>query len=430
MELSEHLFRREAGRIVATLTRIFGVHNLQLAEDAVQDAFCRALEVWKFRGVPDNPSAWLMAAAKNRAVDILRRERTARTFAPELTRFLESEWTLVPTVQEQFEPNAIKDDQLRMMFSCCHPELSTEAQVSLILKTLCGFGVSEIAHALLSSEDAMEKRLGRARKTLRLSGSFVELTAADIPDRIETVYEAIYLLFSEGYHGTGPKGIVQEEVCLEAIRLAGILVEHPQGDKPKTHALLALMSFNAARLGGRMDDDGVLLQLEIQDRSKWNKTLIAKGLRHLEKSATGNELSEFHLEAAITAAHCAAPTYEHTDWAGIVDLYETLYRLKPSPIVALNRAIAIGKGSGPEEGLRALANIPDAARLKDYPFYPAARGEFHFLAGRPAEAAKHFEEALKLARGRSEADFFERKLKTCRLSAANKSRNSGVERLR
>lgn len=422
MEPNEHLFRREAGRMVATLTRIFGVHNLELAEDVVQDAFCRALEVWKFRGVPDNPSAWLMATAKNRAVDVLRRERTARTFAPELGRFFQSEWTLVPVLQEQFEPNAIKDDQLRMMFSCCHPDLSTEAQVTLILKTLCGFSVSEIAHALLTSEDAIEKRLGRARKVLKLSGTFFELTHSDIPKRLDAIYEAIYLLFNEGYHSSHPELTARKDLCSEAIRLAQLLSEHPQGDKPKSHALLAIFCFHAARLRARTDDEGTLLQLEMQDRFRWDRELIGRGFEALERASTGEELSEYHVEAAIAAMHCAAPNYEKTDWAKILELYDTLHRLKPSPVVALNRAIALGKAQGAEAGLTALENIPNSARLKHYPFYPAAKGEFHLLAGRRAEAAKHFEEALKLARSRRETDFFERKLKDCLLSSARNKR--------
>lgn len=413
MEISEHLFRREAGRMVSTLTRIFGIHNLELAEDVVQDAFCRALEVWKFRGIPDNPSAWLIATAKNRAVDVLRRERTARTFAPELTRFLESEWTLVPVVEENFGPNAIKDDELRMMFSCCHPEIATEAQVTLILKTLCGFSGSEIAHALLANEDAIEKRLGRARKVLRLSGTFVELTASDIRKHLEAVYQAIYLLFNEGYHGSHPERTVREDLCSEAIHLAFMLSEHPEGDKPKTNALVALLCFHAARLPGRVDDEGGLIQLEMQDRSKWDKDLIGRGFQYLDKASTGSELSEFHVEAAIAALHCASTTYEQIDWAKILELYDTLYRLKPSPIVALNQAIALGKAQGPEAGLAALQKISDSARLKDYPFYPAAQGELHLLAGRREEAVQHFEKALKLARSRAETDFFASKVRAC-----------------
>jgi RNA polymerase sigma-70 factor (ECF subfamily) len=303
-----------------------------------------------------------------------------------------------------------------MMFSCCHPELSTEVQVTLILKTLCGFSVSEIAHALLTSEDSIEKRLGRARKLFRLSGTFVELThASDIPVRIEAVYQAIYLLFNEGYHGSRSERTVREDLCFEGIRLALLLSQHPEGDRPKTHALLALLCFHAARLSGRMDDEGGLIQLEIQDRSKWDRDLIGRGFYFLEKSSIGNELSEYHLEAGIASLHCAAVTYEKTDWAKILELYDLLYRLKSSPIVALNRAIALGNARGPEDGLAELKKIPDPTRLKDYPFYPAAQGEFHLLAGRPAEAAKHFEKAMKLARSRSETNFFERKLKTCRV---------------
>jgi RNA polymerase sigma-70 factor (ECF subfamily) len=206
---------------------------------------------------------------------------------------------------------------------------------------------------------------------------------------------------------------VREDLCFEAIRLALLLSESPGGDKPKTHALLALLCFHAARLPGRMDDDGALIQLEMQDRSKWDWDLIGRGFLFLEQSSKGNELSEYHLEAGIASLHCAAPTYEKTEWAKIKELYDLLYRLKPSPIVALNRAIAVGKTLGPEEGLAELKKIPDPAKLKNYPFYPAAQGEFHLLAGRPAEAEKHFALAIKLARSRSETSFFERKLKSC-----------------
>src|SRR5262249_23850721 len=295
----------------------------------------------------------------------------------------------------------------------------TEVQVTLILKTLCGFSLSEIANSLLASEDSIEKRLGRARKLFRLSGTLVEITnPSEIPELLEAVYQAIYLLFNEGYHGSRSERTVREELCFEAIRLALLLSEHPEGEKPKTHALLALLCFHAARLPGRMDDDGSLIQLEIQDRSKWDQDLIARGFNFLEKSSIGTELSEYHLEAGIASLHCLSPTYEKTEWAKILELYDVLYRLKPSPIVALNRAIALGKALGPEEALVEFMKIPDPARLENYPFYPAAQGEFHLLAGRPADAAKHFEKAMKLARSQPETNFFERKLKACRPDAA------------
>ena len=399
--------------MVSYLTRIFGLGRLDLAEDVVQDTLYRALQTWPLHGVPDNPSGWLMRVARHRAIDLLRRDDHLRYFTPELARLMRHGEDL-PGEMAAVE-HEIQDDQLRMMFSCCPPELSTEAQVTLILKTLCGFSVSEIAHALLASEDAVEKRLGRARKLFRRSGTLVELAdASEIPERLEAIHQAIYLLFSEGYHGSQSERSVREDLCFEAIRLALLLSEHPQGNTPKTHALIALCCFHAARLPGRIDEDGGLIQLEVQDRSTWDRELMGRGFQFLEQASTGNELSEYHLEAGIASLHCAAPTYESTEWAKILELYEMLVRLTPSPIVALNRAIAVGKARGPEAGLAELRKIPDPARLKDYPFYPAAQGEFHLLAGRAAEAGECFERAITLARSRSETNFFERKLQACR----------------
>ena len=277
-QLGDHLFRRESGRMVATLTRIFGVQNLALAEDVVQDAFCRALEVWKFRGVPENPSAWLMATAKNRALDVLRRERTARTFAPELGRFLESEWTLSPAVEENFAPNAIKDDQLRMMFSCCHPRLPEEAQVALMLHILCGFSVDEVAAAFVSSHAAMEKRITRAKKILAGSKKLFDIAdARDFAARLPAVHRALYLLFNEGYHGASAESAVRAELCREAMRLAALLREHPLAATPATFALSALMCLHAARLPARLDSSGELRSLFDQDRSQWDAHLVAEG---------------------------------------------------------------------------------------------------------------------------------------------------------
>jgi len=415
--LVDHLFRREAGKMVSYLTRIFGLGRLDLAEDVVQDTLFRALETWPISGLPDNPSAWLMRVARNRALDLLRREDHFRYFTPELVHLLKLREEL--SMEAPAFEKEIKDDQLRMMFSCCHPDLSTEVQVTLILKTLCGFSVSEIAHSLLTSKDSIEKRLGRARKLFRLSGTLVEITnATEIAERIEAVYQAIYLLFNEGYHGSQAEQTVREDLCFEAIRLALLLSEHPEGEKPKTHALLALLCFHAARLPGRIDDDGSLIQLKLQDRSKWDIDLIGKGSHYLEKSSMGNEMSEYHIEAGIASLHCFAPTYDKTEWAKILELYDVLYRLKPSPIVALNRAIALGNALGPEEGLDELRKIPDSEKLRNYPFYPAAQGEFCLLAGHPIEARKHFEKAMKLARTRTEINFFERKLEACRRDAA------------
>jgi RNA polymerase sigma-70 factor (ECF subfamily) len=413
-EVGEHLFRREYGRMVATLARIFGVRNLALAEDVVQDAFCRALEVWKFRGVPENPSAWLMTTAKNRALDVLRRERTARTFAPELTHMLESEWTLAPAVAEGFAPNAIKDDELRMMFSCCHPRLPEEAQVALVLHILCGFSVDEVAAAFVSSHAAMEKRITRAKKVLASSKKLFDVSdARDFVARLPAVHRALYLLFNEGYHGASPESAVRAELCREAMRLAALLGEHPLAATPATFALSALMALHAARLPARLDPSGELLSLFDQDRSQWDSRLIEEGQKLLERSASGPELTAYHVEAAIAWTHAAAARAEDTNWTQIISLYDQLMGIRPSPIVALNRAIAIAQRDGPERGMEEIRAIADSDRLGAYPFFHAALGEFEFRAGRPAFAVAHFRDAIKLARSPMEQRFLQNRIAVC-----------------
>jgi len=414
MEPSDHLFRREAGRMVAALTRVFGVHNIALAEDVVQDAFCRAMEVWKFRGIPENPSAWLMATAKNRALDVLRRQRTARTSAPELGRLLESEWTLAPVVDELFAPNVIKDDLLRMMFSCCHPRLSEEAQVALILHILCGFSVGEIASAFVSGHAAIEKRIQRAKKVLAGSKRLFDVTLpADFSARLPAVHRALYLLFNEGYHGASAESAVRAQLCHEAMRLAAILLEHPRGATSTTYALSALMCLNAARLPARVDASGKLTSLFEQDRLLWDRKLVLEGLKLLELSASGSELTAYHVEAALASVHATAPRTEDTNWATIVSLYDTLMTIHPSPIVALNRAIAVAQHEGPERGLEEIDAIEDRKRLSAYPFYSAALGELELRRGRHETAREHFRAALALARNPMERRYLERRMNAC-----------------
>jgi RNA polymerase sigma factor (sigma-70 family) len=413
VEIGDHLFRREAGRMVAALTRIFGVHNLALVEDVVQDAFCRAFEVWPFRGVPENPSAWLMATAKNRAIDVLRRERTARTFAPELGRLLESEWTLVPVVEELFGAYAVKDDLLRMMFSCCHPRLPEEAQVALVLHILCGFGVSEIAAAFLGTAAATQKRISRAKKVLSGSKRLFDLTDADFSARLTVVHRALYLLFNEGYHGASAESAVRVELCREALRLVALLVEHPCASTPATHALAALMCLHAARLPARVDRSWNLSSLFDQDRSHWDPALVAEGQRLLDLSATGSELTEYHVEAAIASVHANAHSAQDTNWGRIVALYDTLMTIRPSPVVALNRAIAVAQHEGPECGLQEIRAIAGRDRLAGYPFYFAALGELELRCGRRDIGREHFQAALALARNPMERRFLEQRVSAC-----------------
>ena len=399
--------------MVAALTRIFGVHNLALAEDVVQDAFCRAIEVWKVRGVPDNPSAWLIATAKNRALDVMRRERTARTFAPELSRKLDAELTAASVVDDAFAEQTIRDEQLRMMFSCCPPRLPEDAQVALILNILCGFGAGEIASAFLTGRAAIEKRVSRGKKVLASSRRLFDLADAEFTARIAAVRRALYLLFNEGYHGASAGAAVRAELCGEAIRLVTLLRQHPPADTPETRALAALMFLDAARLPARLDTAGGLSPLADQDRSHWDRQLLAQGLDLFEHSAAGNTLTAYHVEAAIAAAHAAAPTAEHTDWTLIVSLYDRLMAIAPTPVVALNRAIAVSQRDGPDRGVEELHAIANRDRLDRYPFYPAAMAEMELRRGNRDVARMHFAAASALARNAAERTFLEKRIRAC-----------------
>ncbi len=401
--------------MVAALTRLFGPHNVALVEDVVQDAFCRALEVWKVRGVPENPSAWLMATAKHRALDVLRRERTARTFAPALGRTIEAEWTLAPAVEEAFGAHAIRDEQLRMMFSCCDPRLAEEAQVALVLNVLCGFGAAEIAAAFLVGRAAMEKRIARGKKVLARSRRLFDLADADFAGRLTAVRRALYLLFNEGYHGASADAAVRAELCGEAMRLVALLCAHPAAATPTTWALAALMHLHAARLPARLDAAGELSPLAERgaERAAWDARLVGEGLALLERSAAGTELTAYHVEAAIAAAHASAPSVAETDWGTIVALYDRLMTVAPSPVVALNRAIAVAERDGAARGLEALAAIDGRERLARYPFYPAALGELELRRGARGRAREHFRAALAVARNAAERRFLERRLGRC-----------------
>ncbi|MEP6860490.1 MAG: DUF6596 domain-containing protein [Deltaproteobacteria bacterium] len=400
--LEDHLFRREHARIVAALTRRFG---LALAEDVAQDAYCRALEVWRVHGLPDKPAAWLTTTAKRRAIDLVRRDATAQRLAPELAS--ETEHDLERELAEAFEPTAIRDEQLRMMFACCQPGLAQEVQVALVLHILCGFGAAEIAGAFLASRAAIEKRISRGKHELANHREALELAAAEVPERVATVQRALYLLFSEGYHGTSA---VRAELCAEAIRLVVLLAELPAAATSTTHALAALMCLHAARLPARVDADGELNAFADQDRARWDQALVAGGLAHFERSATGTTLTAYHVEAAIAAVHASAASTDATDWAAIVALYDRLAQISPSPVVALNRAIAIGKRDGAARGLAELHAITDRDRLAHYPFYAAALGELEHELGHSEAARGYFAAAHALARNDAERRFLAKRM--------------------
>ena len=361
--------------------------------------------------MPDNPAAWLMTTAKNRALDIVRRARTARDFAPDLGRLLETEWTLAPVVDEAFAAHTIRDEQLRMMLSCCHPQLSEEAQLALILNILCGFGAHEVASAFLSGTAAIEKRISRGKRVLATSKRWFDLSDSEFAPRLSTVRRALYLMFNEGYHGAS-ESAVRAELCDESLYLTALLLEYPPAATPSTFALAALMCLHAARLPARVDAAGDLNALVDQDRTRWNARLTADGLALLERSASGDDLTAYHLEAAIAAVHASATSVVTTDWSSIVALYDRLLALHGSPVVALNRAIAIGERDGPERGLAALHAITNRERLARYPFYAAALGEFEQRRGGIESAQRHFQAALPLARNDAERRFLERRLRS------------------
>ncbi|HEY8151007.1 MAG TPA: DUF6596 domain-containing protein, partial [Vicinamibacteria bacterium] len=316
-------------------------------------------------------------------------------------------------VEEAFAAPAIRDEQLRMMFSCCHPRLPEPVQVALVLNILCGFGAGEIASAFLAGRAAIEKRIARGKKVLASSRRLFDLGEAEFSSRLSAVRRALYLLFNEGYHGASAHVAVRAELCQEAMRLTALLREHPPAATPETTALAALMSLHAARLPARVDSAADLRPLLDQDRSLWDTRLVQEGLALLERSATGDELTAYHVEAAIAAAHAAAPGLAETDWEQVVSLYDRLMTIAPSPVVALNRAIAIAERDGAERGIAELQAIEGRDRLEGYPFYPAAIGELELRRGDRERARTFFAAALAAARNPTERRFLERRVRAC-----------------
>ena len=417
-EAVDHLFRRESGRMVAALTRLFGLHNLDLAEDVVQDTLVEALRRWPLVGVPENPAGWLYQVARNRAIDVVRRERRFRGFAPELTAMAAGAAS-PPDLETVFGASVLADDTLRLMFACCHPTLPIESQIAMTLKLLAGFGTAETARALLVHESAVEKRLYRAKQQIRAGSIPFEWPGShDLQARLGAVLAVLYLMFNEGYSASFAEHPIRKDVCLESMRLAKLLAEHPVGDRPETAALLALMCFHVARFDARLDGDGHLVTLARQDRTRWSQPLIQAGFGYLARSGQGEMVSAFQVEAGIAALHCLAPRYEATDWAGILELYDILLRLKPTPVVALNRAIALAEVEGSAAALRLVEAIEEAGTLGDYYLLPATLGELYLRVGRAEEAERQLERARGLTSSEAERRFLDEKLRGLRASRA------------
>lgn len=407
----EHLFRHEGAKMVATLTRLFGTEHLSLAEDVVQEALAKALQTWPYHGVPQNPSAWIMRVSRNLALDVVRREKVFRGKEEQIAHLMEGE-ERSPEVGRAADQE-IGDDNLRMMFVCCHPMLGLEGQVALALKILCGFSVGEISRAFLENEAVIAKRLTRAKQKIRDAQVPFEIPEAKgLTERLDGVLQTIYLLFNEGYKASSGEKLVREELCQEAVRLAALLAQHPVGNRPKVHALLALMLFNAARLPARVDGEGNLLLLQDQNRALWDKQMIGRAMFHLAQSAAGRQLTDYHLQGAIAACHCTAASYERTDWKQILGLYDRLAELDRSPVVALNRAVAISRVSGPQAGLHALANCAEKD-MESYYLYYAVLADFQDQMANHKAAAAHFRKAIELTDLKSEKKFLSGRLAAC-----------------
>ncbi len=396
--LVEHFFRHEAGRLHGSLVRRFGVRNLALVEDVVQEAMLRALRTWSMGGVPANPSAWISRVAINLAHDALRHAGMSAAKEGAIATHIEVTGP-APEAPGAAADDEIRDDALRMLFLCCHPGVARDAQAMLALKILCGFGTGEIARAFFGTEAAIEKQLTRTKQRLRDAGVRFELPAAgpELAERLDGVLATLYLLFNEGYKASSGDRLLREDLCHEAVRLTALLVEHPAGDTPRAHALLALMLFNAARFPARLDARGDLQRLDEQDRARWDQGLIDAGLRHLAAAARGDDVSEYHLQAGIVACHCLAPDAASTDWARILAHYDELLRIKPSPVVALNRVVAVANLHGARAGLDALAAIAGRERLESLHLTHAVAGELQRRLGEHRAAAESFRRALRLA---------------------------------
>jgi RNA polymerase sigma-70 factor (ECF subfamily) len=394
----EAIFRGEAARLISVLTRLFGPPNLELAEDVVQEAFIAALEVWSERGIPSNPSAWLLSTARNRSIDAIRRERTRTKFAPDLAMYLDSEWTLASTVRGAFDGDAIRDDQLRMTFMCCHPSLTAENRLTLVLKALCGLTVPAIARALLTTESTIDKRLYRTRR--RLEGVEFRLPAAsELPAARDTVHAAMYLLFNEGFMSTGEQPILVE-LCGNALALTRLLAGDEAIANAETMALLALMYFNGARLESRLDEAGHLVPLDRQDRTQWDRDAIHEGYRWLARSSRNDSdgQTRYQLEAAIAARHCSAKTFADTDWESICKLYDRLVEVAPTGPVALNRAVAISWRDGPAAAIPLVEGLRGDDSLTRDHGVAAVLANLHARAGSAEPARRYLAEALDHAR--------------------------------
>ncbi|MFB4196569.1 RNA polymerase sigma factor [Streptomyces carpaticus] len=390
----EAAYRIEAPRVIAAAARI--VRDVGIAEELAQDALVAALEQWPESGVPDRPGAWLTATARHRAVDLVRRKETYARKLAEVGRAL----TDVPPPPEPAAPDDIDDDLLRLIFTACHPVLPVEGRVALTLRLLGGLTTAEIARAFLTAEPTVAQRIVRAKRTLARTGVPFEVPyGADRAARLSSVLDVIYLIFNEGYAATAGDDLLRPALCEDAVRLARVLAALVPGE-PEAHGLAALLEFQAARIPARTGPDGTPVLLADQNRARWNRPMMRRGVEALERAGSG----PYALQAAIAACHARAARYEDTDWTMITVLYDRLLALKPSPVIALNRVVAVSMARGPAKALPQADALLGEPALKDYHLLPSVRGDLLARLGRDAEAAEEFRRAAALTRNARERD--------------------------
>ncbi|HEX6427432.1 MAG TPA: sigma-70 family RNA polymerase sigma factor [Niastella sp.] len=416
-QLTDHLFRHQSGKMIAVLTRIFGMHNLEMIEDVVQESFLRAMQTWTFNQIPDNPAGWLMQVARNRAIDIIRRQQHFQQYSQEMASELQRETE--HTVQQFFGEAEIADSQLQMIFACCHPALKEEDQVALTLKTVSGFGVTEIAHALLTNEAVIQKRLYRAKQFLKDNQIQLDIPAGhELTGRLDIVYTVLYLLFNEGYNSGNADELIRRDLCAEAMRLCFLLTQHKTGKQPTSFALLALMCFQASRFESRMDENNSIILLQHQDRSTWNKALIQKGYEFLTLSSQGSALTVYHLESAIAAEHALTASFAETNWQRMLQLYDMLLEQKRTAPVILNRAIVLAQLNQTATAMQEIWQINNIDHLINTQYmFSAVLGELYIQLGDDHNACKFLQQAFSLT-----TSLAEKKLITAKLEALAKTK--------
>jgi RNA polymerase sigma-70 factor (ECF subfamily) len=411
-QLTDHLFRHESGKMVAILTKIFGIENLELSEDVVQETFISAVQSWGLKGLPDNPSAWLMQVARNKAIDALRKNKhsTQIDFSDPDRKLLQSEYTLAIQMEKLWLEDEIKDDLMRMMFACCHPGLNPENQITLILKTLCGFSTAEIAKAFLTSEDTISKRLYRSKEFFReqkIKPGFPALQ--QLNSRTEAVLKTIYLIFNEGYNSSHSDELIRKDLLAQAMYLCKLLCNNPHTQSPQVYAAMALMCLHAARINSRISPEGEIILLAQQDRTQWNRRLIEEGNDWMNKAAYGDGISSYHIEAAIAFEHCIALTFEDTNWQQILAWYDMLVQLHPTAFVDLNRMTVVFKISGAAETLQQLQLSPFLKEWEKHYIYYSLLGEIYSSSDKQ-KAVANFEKAISLTGSEAEKKLLRKKI--------------------